>query len=233
MRVEHNCFICGDLVLGIQGQDDNFEPYYVEDEREALAAGKYGPCHVLCLVTSHWGEYWSRQRIRHMEETLGLPRVFELGGLVVFQNTREQAAIVVRQDGAEFKVAYSSPVNAREIPGGHLLPVKQAWNLYLPQHPQVVRKIREALLQSGSYPLPELTSALDLDSRLLYPSALEQGQLRIEKPNSKKSQQRIKSWSERFVSAEAVYAQFIPDAVMEAVRLTKPFHGSTNSWKLS
>jgi hypothetical protein len=231
--VESKCFLCGNIVLGIKGQDAVLQPYYLQEEgRSVVAADLYGPCHLSCLVTSQWGGFWAERRIKHIEGVLGLPRVFDHGELVAFGNARHQEAIIVRSDGVEFQVSFGSAATALQISGGYLVPVRDEWYLHLPAHASLVKTIQEALLKEGSYALHHLMIALGLADRLLFPEALERAELQIRNPNSKKTRRLIQSWSDTFVSARAFYSSFIPDAVMGVVRQVKTLCGDSGAWKL-
>jgi hypothetical protein len=52
---EPRCFVCGQSVLGLSGQDLSLEPYYLRDDADSeqlFEAEAFGDVHCKCLIDS-------------------------------------------------------------------------------------------------------------------------------------------------------------------------------------
>jgi hypothetical protein len=69
--MNYNCCFCKQIVLGLKGQDEYLDSFYLQDgecDTEVARGGVFGWCHVQCLVRSQWSQFWRNRRLENFEQ---------------------------------------------------------------------------------------------------------------------------------------------------------------------
>ena len=203
------CFLCKRMLLELEGQDGQLQPYLLKsgDAQDAV-----GSCHYACLVHSAHGALWAERRIEHGVITVGLREVAEAEHLTALVNPRTEELSVIRSDGVLYSFTRRESLAGGEpTPGGVLLPVQHELNLELPEERALVLDVNQTFAAREPFPLMEIVDRLALRDTLLAPQALAQGELR-------RSRTPVPApLRERWISAQAAYARFIPEEVVRLV----------------
>jgi hypothetical protein len=198
--------LCRLDVLGLRGQDVALDSYVLgPEDDEMLDLGIYGECHLRCLVESEWGALWASRWLENFTAVRGWP-VVTSGDVHVLRNPRLPETTVIRDDGWIANVADSAFLRRQDAFDGHLVPVRHELNLPLAAHAGLGPAINAALADNRAYPLVDVVNALGLGDRLWSPQALSAGSL---------NPSRVPVTDPRHVTANAVYAVFLPHAVTE------------------
>lgn len=201
-----SCFLCALPVLELKGQFDKLDSYYLQPEDDAYVQGAYGWCHALCLVRSSWGHFWFTRRREHFTENIGYQQAASDGEHCVLRHPRTGELLILRADGLMFDVAPRALTKAKPSEGGVMLPIEQEMNIELDEG-DLVREIRDDLVNQKRYPLWGLIDGLGIRAQMMFPRALEGGELRLDK-------RLRREWVGSWISAKAVYHRFLPDRVV-------------------
>lgn len=172
------CFVCGQPVVGLQGQDYDWNTILLHSDREedqrALDQKAFGPCHLLCLIRAEWGRFWVRRFLERRGEDIGGPiahgwRMLPSGDWVT---------TVIHEDGWLATVPHRSARLAEPHADGMRMPIIEKRYEHLRQHPDVVAPIRAAFAQGQPFSLGSLIDALDIRPYLTAPQALDRASLR-------------------------------------------------------
>lgn len=205
------CFLCRKRVLGLIGQDFLLDTYYLRGGDAALQMQAYGPCHAICLCNSRWGRIWATYFHKYMEQVSYLPIIGETDGCVAFRREEQKETTIIQHDGFICVVHDKQVKSAVHVVNGRLIGVDHYIKLNLTSNPDVAKLVQQALVKHGAYPLRDLLHRLSLMDRLIFPIAVENGELRLVK-------QDPKFWTGGWISGQGVYAQFVPEAMMELVQ---------------
>lgn len=212
------CFLCSLPVMELEGQFDKMDSYYLLPEDDAYVQGAYGWCHALCLAQSSWGAFWFTRRRKHFTENMGYEQKASTGEHCVLRRPRDGTLLILRHDGLMFDIAPHALSKAKSTEGGVLLPVEHEMNLEL-DTAATVQKIRDDLMKHKRYSLWALIDEVGIRERMLFPRALEGGELRLDK-------RLRREWFGNWLSAKVVYERFIPD---EIVSLSQTKGGASSS----
>ncbi|MEO1373922.1 MAG: hypothetical protein AAFW70_06310 [Cyanobacteria bacterium J06635_10] len=205
-----NCFICKRPILELEGQFDKLDTFLLEETDAAYQEAAFGWCHTRCLSTSKWGEFWSERRIWHMTEVMGFKKIDNIDNLTAIRNPNTGTVTVIQNNGVTFHLKSSYTLDyKKKSPGGILLPISEEMNLEL-DNSTLVQEIKDTLVKTKSFPLIELVKSLELEDYLLYPEAIADGAIQFDKALKRE-------WIGNWISALAVYDQFVPQAVIDIV----------------
>lgn len=210
------CFICGQQVLGLVGQDLRLDTFYLHDEpedREVLSAEAFGDCHLSCLIDSTWGAFWARRIAENLEHVRNFAVVSSDNDVTIFRNEGMRESVAVRTDGWVANFSDKAVRSGHAVADGVFVPVAQELTLPITAHPDVADRAGNALLSSGSFALPELVKALRLADYLLYPDAIRDGELRLLPSGKYATQPVTRTRGEVYLTAVAHLHQLMPDDV--------------------
>ena len=217
MRRVGTCFMCGDPVLELEGQDVVLATVHLRErpsqpDAEALDAGAFGAVHLRCFVGSRWGPFWAARIREGFEEgPRGLPVRWESDDLVLIRHEvlSLRTTIAIRRDGWFGSLDDHQLRERRAVTGGALLPVRHDFNLEITEHGALWRDATMAFRRDGNYPLLRLVDGLNLRRRLWCEAALEHG--RLEPAPSPEDEDAD---GELWIEAVSVYERFVPDDVL-------------------
>ncbi len=204
----------------IGGQDYNYPADWlrtIETEDEVAFNHASGPCHLLCMIHSKWGNLWSRRIIEHHLSMFGDDLVAQNGQLVILvnrdrpipsraYNPMRDNLIFIKRNGWIGWALVGNLKRRAEIDEGWLLPYQAGFEMDLTDSLTLGEEIKQAFALKGQYPLDGLINAFDLGNRMLYPDALKDKMLvPTERDNPAK-----KTW----ISAICDYTYLIPNDVI-------------------
>ena len=102
------CCFCKMPVLGIFGQDDLIDTYNLQREEEdqrAVAEGAFGSCHIKCLLSSPWNDFWVKRRPATFMDPRGYRLTHEEEDGRIFRHHRTGGNIVVLASGVLLPLA--------------------------------------------------------------------------------------------------------------------------------
>ncbi|HEX2908202.1 MAG TPA: hypothetical protein VHO69_15130 [Phototrophicaceae bacterium] len=204
------CFICQNLCLYLAGQDTFCDTYMRLHEAEdslMIEAEAFGECHLKCLINSPWGEYWSRGIFRHLVSDRNYPVIGEIEGITILRNARTRMTFLLRENGWTTAIPDQHLRERVAVNNGFYLPVKQVFEVILPDKPDLVQEVREGLSNKKAYPLPKLIDKLGLQPYLFYPDAVQSGLLHFREANV----------PPEAISTHAEYNEFLPTRVVEFI----------------
>lgn len=179
------CFVCGQPVVGLQGQDYDWNttllrPDRGEDQR-ILDQKAFGPCHLLCLVHSEWGRFWAgrfleRQGVDTDDLTADGWRMLPGG---------DWTTTMVHKDGWLATVPHRSVRLAEPYADGMRMPIIEKRYEHLRRHPAVTASIHAAFAHGQAYPLGSFIDALDVRPYLTTPQALDRASMRPQPSTSR------------------------------------------------
>jgi hypothetical protein len=218
MNRNNQCFVCKALVLGIEGQDTVFDTYLLsEADKSILLEEAYGHCHFNCLQYSSFSKIWASKLNRYIKEVLKIPVVAETDNLTIYFHERLQEFRAIRQDGVKYEAKISALRSASIVEGGYLIPVEEDWYLDLKGNRNLTQEIQEKLINDGKYSIPKILKGLLLEHKLIFPIAIENGELKVNNLKQKKAKLLLQSWTKDSVAAKAAYFKFIPKEVGEFI----------------
>jgi hypothetical protein len=174
------CFLCGNTVLGLAGQDIVLDTFLLRPGKrddEVLAEEAFGPCHLKCLIGSRWASFWSERVSQNYTFVRKLRAVHRSDEVSVFRNRLIAETVVVRSNGwigsftdAELKVAET-------VPEGQLVPVSMqaAWDVTADR--DLHAAIETAMAAQKPFSLFEYVSRLGLADRLWFAEAIRRGRI--------------------------------------------------------
>jgi hypothetical protein len=95
------CCFCKKTVLGVFGQDDLLDTYYLKnspEDNQVLSAKIYGSCHIKCLLESPWKEFWATRRLDNLVTVRGYQLVYKDEQSEIYRNirTKDNAILPVK-----------------------------------------------------------------------------------------------------------------------------------------
>ena len=102
------CCFCKIPVLGIFGQDDLLDTYNLqrdEEDQRAVAEGAFGSCHIKCLLSSPWNDFWVKRRLANFMGPRGYRLIHEEEDGRIFRHHRTGGNIVVLASGVLLPLA--------------------------------------------------------------------------------------------------------------------------------
>jgi len=175
-----SCFVCGQPVIGLVGQDTAVDTYLLrggERDQEAVRAKAYGEVHLRCLVESAWGGFWADRLTANLVEARGFRTVAQDGQVSIYRNDRQRENVVVSPDGWVAWVTDDALALAAPAETGVLLPMRHELNLDLGTNSRLAAHLGAALQRDHAFPLLQLVVELDVYERLTSVTALEDGRL--------------------------------------------------------
>ncbi len=215
MSRRDHCFECGDLVIGLIGQDAVLDTFYLQADEEGhriLEEGAFGEVHLVCLIHSVWGSFWAARMAANMRDVRGLSVQFESDRLVLFRNDALNETIAIRHDGWYGYLRDDAVGAGHETQGGILLSVTRELNLRLSDYPQVYDELDASLSHGTAYPLLDLVTRLELRKRLFSVDALDDG--RLEPFPAYEGDEALGTNDTGFVASIGVYHQFVPEEII-------------------
>jgi hypothetical protein len=157
------CFVCHEACLGLKGQDVICDTFYtlsgVED-KQMLEAQAFGEFHLKCLMSSQWGNYWSKRILNNLVLVRHYPIIGEINGVTVLRNERIRTTFLLGNNGWRTEV-YDKDMKERIPASGEFhLPVKHDFNVNLLDYPTVASEIQNASSKNEDFPLVALVDRL-------------------------------------------------------------------------
>ncbi len=216
-----NCFICGNRVLGLQGQDVFLDTFYLHDEimdQHVTDQQAFGDCHAICLADSARGDFWGKRIRENMMLVRHFSLLAETSSITLVRNQAMKESVIIDRSGLVIYVSDRSLKKSRSVVEGWLLPIQHEFNVDLSDQPQLARIISISLATTGQFPLHELIKRLDLDRYLLHPIAVKDGKLyQIPTRSDRKLRQASIIRQSLFVSTQLEYSIYLPQHVWELV----------------
>lgn len=194
-----NCFICNRPVLELQGQFEKFDSYLLNEDDNALEQDAYGWCHSSCLSTSEWGAYWHKKYLA-FQEGLALKNIQEFNNTYILLKRRNEF-LLLNKNGLSYSFKTSDFKTRKITKNGILIPVSHELNLEFKDRLDVM-KIRDTLLEQKTFPLINVVEMFGLKDRLIFPQAIEEGQLHFD-------EELKEEWRANWVSCQVKYHQYI------------------------
>lgn len=210
------CFLCNQRVLGLVGQELILEAYYLRPDDDAWFADAYGPCHISCLISSRWGSKWSLYMQRHIQRVDNFTIIHSADDLIAYRTDRLPETRVVQHNGLVFNVQDNDIKHATQVNGGSLIRVAAELSLDFTKSPHVAEPVQRVLAANQVLALQDLLQHLGVWERMLYPIALEKGELRLDK-QSLKILRRQSEVTHGWIWGKALYTQFVPEKVMNLI----------------
>lgn len=204
-----NCFICKRPVIEFKGQFEKLDTYMIDSNDDAYKQKAFGWCHSICLSKSEWGAHWSKLRFIYLSEVMGFVKINERDGLTALFDSRSEQFIILRNDGVSYSVLSPNFDGNVNNVNGLMIPVSEEMNIEF-NSTKLAEKVRESLVKSAIFPLEEIIYSLGLTNTLLYPDAVRDGLMKLDKNLMLES---FGNW----VSAIAVYKQYLPKPVLDLV----------------
>jgi hypothetical protein len=212
MRNHFPCFICGNPVLSIPGQDILCENYVLSPDlplgQEADEQNMSGLCHLKCLINSQWGKLWAGSFVDHFSGIRKFSLLARMDDLVILYDRRFHNVLVVRDDGW---ITFTHPKDLSErvvTADGWLLPTK-FWFIVEASKPEPEPLIVEKL-KTQTLVFDEFVKIFGVYDRLLYPELIQQQALQIIEIN------RDQTW----IKLRTECYEFVPKEIAEAIRVT-------------
>lgn len=204
------CFICNFAVLELKGQFEKLDPYVLNEHELAFKKNAFGWCHSKCLCKSTWGAFWAEQQVWHKVHVMGFEEIVRTRHFSIIRNPRDSTIAIIRSDGVTFNIDASALLLIKKVKNEDImLPVSEEINIEF-DNSAIVNEIKHCLIRNLPYPLQFVVDIFDINEKLIFPKAIDEGYLQFDK---KLKQYWIGNW----ISAKAVYHQFIPKTVVELI----------------
>ncbi len=224
------CFLCGNVVLGLVGQDAVMDTYLIDNNtpeaRQVITRRAFGNCHLRCLIQSPYGGFWAQCMARHEARVKRSPMLFENDTYIMYRHDRTKETRLIGKDGWTQTVTDNELYQSVSCNGGYLIAIRHDYNLNFADTPELGKSVQESIFQKQSYPLLLLAQELHVEPYLLYPVAVQNGALRSREPSLSRTQAPEQSHSQNWVSAIADYAYFLPQEAAEILfaNVAAPLH---------
>jgi hypothetical protein len=194
------CTHCQLPVLELEGQFSKLDSLFVDnDHPPGETAGWW---HAGCLAGSDAAALWYEARLRNFRDVRRYQEVVATPQWTVLRDPNRGKLLAFGRGGALLSLSRGK-TGARPAPGGSIYPATdEVFHLELDDD-ALAPKIKDALVATGTFPVPALLEGMAIADRTVHPEALERGVLRFDAGLQA-------YWKPRFVSARAEYGVFVP-----------------------
>jgi len=218
MTVLH-CLFCKNEVIGLTGQEHVLDTVFLQqpEDHEVTDAGIYGYCHKLCLINSKWGSLWAKRWIENYNQTRRFPIIGNSGNVTFLRYDRAKplnSIIAIADNGSLIDVRDKHLPKKIKLKNGYLIPQIENLNINLSTLPNLAEEINSTLFKGGSYSLKSLIEQMGLSNYLIYPKAIEDGRLTMNREHKKALKQNPSSYR-KSVWSKLEYAIFVPQDIMD------------------
>lgn len=207
-----SCFLCRQIVLGLEGQDDELETGILQTGDEALGASAYGPCHIECLVRSEWGNKWSDYRKRSLLQCSWIKFVSNREGLTTILNSKTSDLFVFDETGLQwrFKSSYAKEV-ARSEENELIRRYSSTYNLNLTDHESIAATVWTELKSAGRYSFINLANDLGIANKVRNPTILATSEIQFDA-------RMLEKWKVGWIVGRSSHHELIPQSVVWCVK---------------
>jgi hypothetical protein len=171
------CFVCRQPVIGLQGQDYDWDTYLLDSDQEqnqhALDENAFGPCHLICLTRSEWGHFWIQRYLERRGEGLD---DLSFDGWQVLPGG-DWTTTIVHESGWLATVSHRSVRLAEPHADGMRMPIFEGRFERLHNYPEVFETVRAAFAQEQVFSMNAFIDALHLRPYVYTPQALDRATL--------------------------------------------------------
>lgn len=179
-----DCFVCREPVIGLEGQDGFFDPYYLQDSDDAVInASAFGDAHVACVQSSAWMSFWHVRAREAMTRVHHLSPRDDIGGTAIFDRSHAGGLSLVSDAGAIMFVTFSD-VDSMSVRNPRRTITHDR---LLPALPAIMN------VKNGSkLLLADVLDTIGISSRLLRPSAIRTGTVIVQGLDDNRRRARLK-----------------------------------------
>ena len=207
-----SCFLCKQIVLGLEGQDDELETCILQTGDEALGASAYGPCHIECLVRSEWGKKWSDYRKRSLLRCSWIRLISNHEGLTTIFNSKTADLYVLEETGLHwrFKYAYAKEL-ARSEDSELIRRYSSTYNLNLCNYESIAATVWTELKSTGRYSFINLANDLGIANKVRHPTVLATSEILFDV-------RMLEKWKAGWIVGKSLHHELIPQSVVQCIK---------------
>lgn len=172
------CFVCGHPVVGLQGQDYDWNTTLLrpnqEQDRRALDKNAFGPCHLICLTHSEWGRFWTQRYLERRGE--GSDDLSFDGWQVLLRG--DWTTTIIHEFGWLATVSHRSVRLAEPHADGMRMAIFERRFEHLHNYPEVFETVRAAFAQKQVFSMNAFIDVLHLRPYVYTPQALDRASMR-------------------------------------------------------
>ena len=195
------CKRCGEPVLELEGQFSKLDSLYIKGEFPPPETA--GWWHASCLAESEVALAWYEVRLRNFRDIRRYQLVGDYPHWTVLRDPNRGKILAFGRKGELVSLSRGNRRMARAVEGGHIHPkVEEEYHLEL-ENSDLVQTIQNGLLDTGSFPLAAVLSAMGIANRIVHPEAIANSAFHLDSALQR-------NWDKHFVSARLEYGVFIP-----------------------
>jgi hypothetical protein len=226
MSSQPNCFICGNRVLGLRGQDIVLDTFYLQAHEEAadiIAQNAFGEAHLKCFVGSQWSGAWAQCIAENLIHVRRFETLLNRTDLQILRNPKMREVALIRADGWIRFLSERSLGAARSSPAGVSIAVKEEMSVVLPENQALLGNLEQAFHAKQYAHLSELVVALGVADYLLFPDSIRAGAITPVRGPGPQPEPLRRLRGEIYLNAVFSYDEFVPaavaDSLLEAMRV--------------
>ncbi len=207
-----SCFLCKQIVLGLEGQDDELETAILLTGDGALGACAYGPCHIECLVRSEWGRKWSDYRKRSLLQCSWIRVVSNREGLTTILNSKTSDLYIFEETGLQwrFKCSYAKEL-AQSEDRDLIRRYSSTYNLNLSDYESIAATVWTELKSAGRYPFINLANDLGIANMVRNPTILATSEIQFDV-------RLLEKWKAGWIVGRSLHHELIPQSVVRCIK---------------
>lgn len=210
---KERCFICGNIVLGLRGQDLYLDTYFLQgDDSDILDNNAFGECHVKCLHSFRCRSLWRKRIIENFIYSRKFkPVESSLIGHDVLWNPGMKEFVVV-DPGSSFRfVGVRSLHEWKSVGAIYLRTIEEMLRVDLSGSVTLLEEVlQRGVLGGEGFPLIAMIDRLSIRQHILSLEAVEEGLLWVQ------------DTEETTLFMTAKYSEFLPaDVYSDLERLSK------------
>lgn len=195
------CKRCGEPVLELEGQFSKLDSLYIKNDFPPPETA--GWWHASCLAESEVAPAWYEVRLRNFRDVRRYQLVADYPQWTVLRDPNRGKVLAIGRNGEVVSLSRGNRKTGRAVEGGHVYPkVDEEYHLEL-EDSDLVQTIQEGLLDTGTFPLSAVLSAMGIANRTVHPEAIENSAFHLDRTLQH-------NWDKNFVSACLQYGVFIP-----------------------
>lgn len=207
-----SCFLCKQIVLGLEGQDDELETGILKTGDEALGASAYGPCHIECLVRSEWGNKWSDYRKRSLLQCSWISFVSNREGLTTILNSKTSDLYVFEETGLQWRFKYSDAKELARSEDSELIRrYSSTYNLNLSDYESIAATVWTELKSTGRYSFINLANDLGIANKVRHPTVLARSEILFDV-------RMLEKWKAGWIVGRSLHHELIPQSVVLCIK---------------
>jgi hypothetical protein len=207
-----SCFLCKQIVLGLEGQDEELETAILQTGDEALGASAYGPCHIECLIRSEWGNKWSDYRKRSLLQCSWITVVSNRENLTTILNSKTSDLYIFEETGLQWRFKYSYAKELVQSEDRDLIRrYSSTYNLNLSDHESIAATVWTELKSAGSYPFITLANDLGIANKVRNPTILATSEILFDV-------RMLEKWKAGWIVGRSLHHELIPQSVVRCIK---------------